>query len=351
MSDTNHNINISNISIFRVLLWGTGLYALFYFKELIIILIIAIFFSVILEPAISMIRKIRIFRWSPGRILSVFALFLIVFAVIILTAYYLLPIIIQDIIILAKKLPKALEGWTVLQDSSIVSYFMATINQYADVLSIEQVISGIKSSIFGLGKVWTSTGAVLQNIINLLLTIIFTFYFSIEEKGVENVLRMISPSDKSAYIISLWNRAEKKIVDWATGQFIAAVIIGLMVLVALLIAKMPYAGLFAVLSFAGEMIPLVGLLLSSIPAIIVAGVLIGVDYAVIITLIFFIIAQIENYIVYPKIMSNRVGVPSLVVLLSILIGLKLLGFWGVVLAVPVAAVIIEYMRDLRRVHN
>ncbi|MDI9354992.1 MAG: hypothetical protein QM532_02085 [Cyanobium sp. MAG06] len=62
MSDTNHNINISNISIFRVLLWGTGLYALFYFKELIIILIIAIFFSVILEPAISMIRKIRIFR-------------------------------------------------------------------------------------------------------------------------------------------------------------------------------------------------------------------------------------------------------------------------------------------------
>ncbi|MDI9354994.1 MAG: AI-2E family transporter [Cyanobium sp. MAG06] len=106
----------------------------------------------------------------------------------------------------------------------------------------------------------------------------------------------------------------------------AAVIIGLMVLVALLIAKMPYAGLFAVLSFAGEMIPLVGLLLSSIPAIIVAGVLIGVDYAVIITLIFFIIAQIENYIVYPKIMSNRVGVPSLVVLLSILIGLKLLGF-------------------------
>ena len=350
-NNINHNINITNTSIFRIVLWAGGLYALYYFKELIVILVIAIFLSVILEPAIDLFRKIRIFKRSPGRILSVFVIFLMVFGGIILAGYYLLPIIVNDLLILAKNIPKALENWNFIQSNTSFNSLMSTFNQYTDVLNIDQVIEGVKNSLFGISKVLTSTGAVLQNVINFLLTIIFTFYFCIEEKGVENVIRLISPSNKSAYIISLWNRAERKIVNWATGQFICAVIIGAIVLVSLLIAKMPYAGLFALLSFIGEMIPLVGLLLSSIPAVIVASILIGFDYAIIITLLFFAIAQIENYIVYPKVMSNRVGVPSLMILLAVLIGLKLLGFWGVVLAVPVAAVALEYLRDLKKITN
>ena len=346
-----NNINISNTSIFRLCIWAAGVYALFYFKDLIIVIIISIFLSILIEPLINIVRKIRILSLSMSRVSAVSIVFLIIFFIIFLLGYFLLPILIKEIIILLNNLPKFIEGLSLWKDNQYITDISNILTNSSINFDIKQVLPSIEYSIIGIGKAWSTTGALLQNIINILLTIIFTFYFSIEEKGVENCIRLISPADKSAYIISIWNRAERKIGDWASGQLITATIVGVIVLISLLLANMPYAVIFALLSFFGEMIPLVGLLLSSIPAIIVAGVLINFNYAIIIAIIFFVISQIENYIIYPKIMSNRVGVPSLVVLLSILIGLKLLGFWGVVLAVPVAAVIVEYFRDLRRINN
>ena len=61
---------------------------------------------------------------------------------------------------------------------------------------------------------------------------------------------------------------------------------------------------------------------------------------------YFIIGQIENHILYPNVMNKMVGVPSVVVIISLIVGAKLAGFWGILIAVPLAAIMIGFLDDL-----
>jgi predicted PurR-regulated permease PerM len=61
---------------------------------------------------------------------------------------------------------------------------------------------------------------------------------------------------------------------------------------------------------------------------------------------FFVISQLENYVITPKIMNSMIGVPAIVVLIAVIVGAKLAGFWGVLIAVPIAAIFMELVNDI-----
>jgi predicted PurR-regulated permease PerM len=66
---------------------------------------------------------------------------------------------------------------------------------------------------------------------------------------------------------------------------------------------------------------------------------------------YFVVSQLENHVLYPKVMNKMVGVPSVIVLIAIIVGAKLAGIWGVVLAVPLASIFMELASDLRKRKN
>jgi len=98
------------------------------------------------------------------------------------------------------------------------------------------------------------------------------------------------------------------------------------------------AGVETLLSAIGEMIPIVGPILSAIPAIAVASTL-GIKKVIAVIIFFLIQQQLENHILVPKIMSRQVGVSPVTVIISLLIGGALLGVVGALLAVPTAAIL------------
>jgi predicted PurR-regulated permease PerM len=114
----------------------------------------------------------------------------------------------------------------------------------------------------------------------------------------------------------------------------------------LLVIGIEYAAFLALLAFVGELIPVVGLTLAMIPAALVALSEGGATLAGIVFLAYFVIGQIENHILYPNVMNKMVGVPSVVVIISLIVGAKLAGFWGILIAVPLAAIMIGFLDDL-----
>jgi predicted PurR-regulated permease PerM len=159
-------------------------------------------------------------------------------------------------------------------------------------------------------------------------------------------LRVITPRKKEDYIINLWGRSRKKIVAWAKGQFILALMIGTSVYIGLSIIGLPNPFLFALLAAVGEVIPIVGMMIATIPAVLVALLSGGAPFAITVTIFYLLVTQFENHILAPLIVNKVVGIPSVIVIIALVVGATLAGFWGVLLAVPVAATIMEFVGDI-----
>ena len=132
------------------------------------------------------------------------------------------------------------------------------------------------------------------------------------------------------------------------GQLVLAIIIGMLVYLGLLIINIPNALLLATLAAAFEIIPLFGPILSSIPAIMIAFVAGGFPTALVVMGLYLIVHQFENQLIYPLVVKKVVGVSPIVSIIALAAGWELAGFIGLILSVPIAAVIIEFFDDFEK---
>ena len=187
---------------------------------------------------------------------------------------------------------------------------------------------------------------VFGGALSFILVIVISFYLAVQEKGIHNFLKVVTPFKHEKYIIDLWDRSQKKIGRWMQGQIILALIVGILVFLGLTILGIENALLLSVLAASFEIIPLIGPVLSSIPAIAIAFLDGGITLSLMVIGLYIIIQQFENHLIYPLVVKKVVGVPALVVIIALIIGAKLAGILGILLSVPLAAVVMEYASDL-----
>jgi predicted PurR-regulated permease PerM len=129
-----------------------------------------------------------------------------------------------------------------------------------------------------------------------------------------------------------------KVSAWLGGQLFLGLIIGASSAIGLWALGVPFFYVLALISAIGELIPVVGPILSAIPALAVAATV--SPQMVLFVLIFFVVQQqLENHILVPRIMSRQVGVSPVTVIIALLIGGSLAGIVGALLAVPTAAIL------------
>jgi predicted PurR-regulated permease PerM len=170
---------------------------------------------------------------------------------------------------------------------------------------------------------------------------------STQENGIPNFLRIILPPKQEEYAIDLWQRTERKLGHWIQGQLLLSVIIGTLTYIGLLIFGVKYAFVLALITAFFELIPF-GLILAIVPAVIIAYVDGGISLGFITLALYLIIQQFETYLIQPFVVKKIVGISPLMVIISIVIGSQLAGFWGVILAVPVAVCVLEFMDDVEK---
>lgn len=313
----------------------------FLLSDLIIALLVAVVLASAVEPIVKFGKKYKI-----PRSVTVPATFILGFGFIVLSVILFVPKIASDMAAFVARLPDLLNSLSLFGVDFGISDISTYVNETSKQISEGQILTILKNFFLGAGSALHATGIVINNVFNTFLIFVLSFYLAMQEKGVSNFLKIITPRAYEEYVISLWDRSQKKISDWARGQIVLGVIVGVTVYVVLSVIGLEYAAFLALLAFVGELIPVVGLTLAMVPALLVALSTGGPSLAGIVFLAYFIIGQIENHILYPNVMNKMVGVPSVVVIISLIIGAKLAGFWGILVAVPLAAIMIGFLDDL-----
>lgn len=194
------------------------------------------------------------------------------------------------------------------------------------------------------GNILTFTKTIFDNIITIIFLFVFTFYLLLEKESLEKHTASLfgSQQERAANILK---EIEEKLGNWLRGQLLLSIIIGSLSYIGLLILQIPYALPLAILAGLLEVVPVIGPILSAIPAIILA-LTISPVLAAGVAAMYFVIQQLENHIVVPQVMRKAVGLNPLVVILAISVGGRLLGVGGALLAVPIAVVIQIIVTDI-----
>ena len=179
---------------------------------------------------------------------------------------------------------------------------------------------------------------VAGGILGLLTILILTFYLLVEAGSLRQFLLQFFPARNRGRVDAAARDITTKVSAWLGGQLFLAGIIGTTSAVGLWLLGIPFFYVLALISGIGELIPIVGPVLAAIPAVAVAAT-VSLKKVLLVVIFFVVQQQIENHVLVPKVMSRQVGVSAVTVITALLIGGKLLGIPGAILAVPTAAIL------------
>ncbi len=205
-------------------------------------------------------------------------------------------------------------------------------------LSLKEAVRNAPGPGQAVGTAVNAVTRVLTGIFGLLTILILTFYLLIESDALFSGFARLFPRADRPRVEDAAREISTKVSAWLSGQLVLGGAIGLSAAVALYLIGVPYFYVLALLAAFGEFIPVVGPVLSAVPAILVA-LTVSPQTAALTTLFFVLQQQVENHLLVPKVMERQVGVSAVVVIVSLLIGGSVLGILGAILAVPTAAIV------------
>ncbi|MEO7352234.1 MAG: AI-2E family transporter [Marmoricola sp.] len=188
--------------------------------------------------------------------------------------------------------------------------------------------------------------AILSALANAFVVIVLTLYFLASLDKVKHGLYRLAPASNRPRVESLGDQILESIGGYLSGAFVVALCAGLSTLVFLFIVGLgKYALALAVVVALLDVIPMIG---ATLGAVVVSAIALATDVRTgIICIIFFVIyQQVENYLIYPRVMSKSVDIPGAMTVIAALVGASLLGVVGALLAIPTAAAILLLVREV-----
>ena len=188
--------------------------------------------------------------------------------------------------------------------------------------------------------------AVLSTLANAFVVIVLTLYFLASLDSVKHGLYNLAPASRRDRVNDLGDRILAGIGGYVSGAFIVATAAGLSTLLFLFIVGLgQYAVALATVVALLDVIPMIG---ATLGAVVVSAIGLATDVQTgIICIVFYVIyQQIENYVIYPRVMSKSVNVPGAVTVIAAVVGASLLGVIGALLAIPVAAAVLLLVREV-----
>ncbi len=335
-------VHISTGTIIKSLLFVILVLAVYFLRDIVLIVLTAIVIASAIEPATRALMRKRLPR-TP----SVVLLYLLVILSLAAMFYFLLPTLLSETTSFLEKL----NSFDVLGSFKNQGFLSgdSPLQSLSSQFDLQGVIGTVRATVnqFSSGFFHTAS-IVFGGALSFILIFVLSFYFAVQEDGVEDFLQVAAPIRYKSYISDLWKRSQRKIGLWLQGQLLLGVLVGVLDFLGLTIFGIKHALLLAVLAAFFEIIPLFGPILSAVPGVAIAFVSGGPSLALLVLGLYVIVQQFENHLIYPLVVNKVVGVSPILVIVSLLIGWRLAGFLGVLLSVPVAAVFMEYYSDVRR---
>jgi predicted PurR-regulated permease PerM len=307
-------VEISHRTIVFTVFFLLLLWILFQIRQIILALFVSLIIMSALSPAVDRLEKLKI-----PRALAILAVYVIIFGGIAVILTCLIPPLVDQTATLATSLPDYLEkvGLPAVDERIISSQISH--------------LGSIPANLFRL------TIAIFGNMLAFFVLIVITFYLLLERKNLDRYLLILFGKKDEGKAEKLIDKVEERLGGWIRAQITLMVFISLISYLGLRLLGIDFALPLALLAGILEIVPNVGPILASIPAIL-AGLTTSPLLALAVAALYFLIQQIENVVVVPKVMERVAGVNPLVTILALTIGFKLAGAAGAILSVPVVLV-------------
>jgi len=323
-------LDISWKTIFKIFVSVLCFYLIYLIRDILIWFIFATIISILFNPAIDFFQKKKI-----PRVLVVILLYIVIFGIFGYALYKITPLFIKEIKQFVLLFPQYFEKIAPpLQQLGITTFE-----------NIENFIKLLEDNLVGMSKnVFNAIFAIFGGIFATFTILALSIFLSLEKKGVEKAIMDFLPRRYDIYVLNLWKKYQQRVTGWFGLRILSCIFVGITTFLVLKGFNLNYA--FSLALFAGiiDFIPILGPIIAGVIIALIA--LLDSWFKAVLVIVFFIlIQQIEGNIITPILGRRFVRLPPVLILLALLIGGKLLGILGAVLAIPLAGILFEVFKD------
>ncbi|HEY5601038.1 MAG TPA: AI-2E family transporter [Patescibacteria group bacterium] len=321
-------VEISYKTIVFFVLFLLGLYLLWLLKDVIVMLLISVILASAFHSPVDWLVKKKIPR--PFSIIIVYLIFIVV---VVLTLALIIPPLISQTTSFVNRFPSLL--------------IQLQADDFFARLPIDQIASSMTNQLASYGSNFLKiTLGFFNGVVGFFTLLVFTFYLLLDWRYLNRLARSFFSGKQEKKVDKLISEIEGTLGRWVRGQLALSLIVGVLVFAGLSILGVPYALPLALIAGILEIVPIIGPIIAAIPAVLVALVTSSPIIAGATAALYFVVQQLENHLIVPQVMARSVGLNPLLTILSLLIGGKLMGVLGALLAIPIVIIIKSVIREL-----
>jgi len=305
-------------------------YILFLIRDLIVWFIFALIISLLFDPVIDFLQRKKV-----PRVLGSALVYLLVFGIFGLLIYAVAPGFVSEIQKFMQNFPQYFERIApVLKNLKIPAF--ADLESFTGVLQNTLAKAG--------ENFFNALSVIFGGISATIFVISAAFFLSLEERGIERVLAALSPRKYEAYVADLWAKCQKKVSGWFVSRILSSLFVGVVSFLVFKLFKIDFSFSLGFLAGITNFIPIIGPIVAGV-VIFAMVAMTSLSKAIFVLLAFTILQQIEGNIISPILSRKFIGLPPVLVLISLAVGGKLWGIMGAILVIPLVGIIYEFLRD------
>jgi predicted PurR-regulated permease PerM len=284
----------------------------------------------------------RIEKWRIPHVLSVVFIFFTFFTSVALVLALLYPLVANQVDVLLDMVPQLID-W-------IKNVGMPWLRQFINLDTLKNTLpTTLSKTGWLIGTFLHSSLTAIQLIVNLVLIPVVTFYLLRDWDKVIRGIKNLLPKKYAPTIIQLAHDCDEVLSAFIRGQLLVMLCLSIIYGLGLSLVGLKLGLIIGLIGGLLSIVPYLGSLFVVVAGVISALVQIGTQEAVLAVLIVFLIGQvIEGYILTPYLVGERIGLHPVAVIFAVMAGGTLFGFFGILLALPVAAVLMATFRFIRR---
>jgi len=310
-----------------------GIFLFWYLRDIIFLFFVVFLIFAALDPLANYLEKKKI-----PRIASILLLYVVIFFLLSLAIYLLIPPLVNQLENLTIFAPDYL--------NSLKDFFLKT--QASNIFNqgLQQSLNTLANSLSSIGQsAWLGVISIFGGIVSFVVIMVASFYLLLYKKHfLETILRLF-PERKKELFIKIVRRALGKLGAWTRAEILLCFSVGIITFLVLSVLGIKFALLLAILAAIFELVPGVGPILAALPAVFIAFLTSPLQ-AFLVIVAYVLIQQLENHFLVPYIMRRAVDLNPVLTIFALLVGAKLGGILGAIISIPMLAVILVVIEEI-----
>lgn len=330
--NTGKNWNIATSAVLKVVGVFLAIYFFFLIRDVILLLVVSMILASAMTPLVeSLYSRVRF-----PRALTVVLVYLLFISFIVLVLVLLVPRLASELVELGGNIEifRAQFQGEDSRFSELFSQFGLSESLRTLGASVAQITSSLFEKSLGL----------FGSIISVISVLVISFYLVAQKNAMEDFVKSLTPKNYHERVNNIVQKVQHKLGRWLIGQISLMVVIFVLTFIGLSLLGVENALVLALFAGLLEIVPYLGPFIALIPAVILAFIQSPI-LGVLVLILYIVIQQLENYLFVPRIIGKSIGANPLVILIALLVGFRIAGVLGMLIAAPLVAVFTVILED------